>query len=151
VRLLDRALGHSAAVLYRDLGVDLRDAPGAGAAGGLGAGLMAFLGARMRSGVEVVIDAVGLRARLAGADLAVTGEGRFDEQSLRGKAPAGVIDAARDFGVEVLVVCGAALVHPDGLAVASLVEHVGVERALSDTRRALEELVLELAAARADT
>src|SRR3989442_1230032 len=94
VALLDTALRHFAAVVYRDLGIDLRTVPGAGAAGGLGGGLMAFLGARLRPGVEVVMEAVHLRERLERTDLVVTGEGRFDEQSLHGKAPAGVLRAA---------------------------------------------------------
>ena len=151
VLLLDRALGHFAAVLHRDLGVDLRHVPGAGAAGGLGAGLIVFLGARLRPGVEVVIEALGLRERIAQTDLVITGEGRFDEQSLRGKAPAGVISAARDVGIETLVVCGATEIHPEDLRVFSLAERFGSERALGDARRALEDLALELASARADT
>ncbi len=70
--------------------------PGAGAAGGLGAGLVAFLGAELRSGVQTVMDAVRLRERMAGADLAITAEGRLDGQSAFGKATAGVIGAARE-------------------------------------------------------
>src|SRR5207253_4479830 len=96
VALLDRALGHFAAVVYRDLGEDVRNLPGAGAAGGLGAGLIAFLGARLRPGVDVVMESVGLRERLEGADLVVTGEGAFDVQSLHGKVPAGVLRAAAE-------------------------------------------------------
>src|SRR5439155_24275785 len=75
VAVLDRALGHFAAVTHRDLGVDVRAMPGAGAAGGLGAGLIAFLGAHLRPGFDVVKEAVGLEERLDGADLVITGEG----------------------------------------------------------------------------
>jgi glycerate 2-kinase len=148
VFLLDRALRHYAAVLHRDLGIDVRDQAGAGAAGGLGAGLIAFLGARLRPGVEVVMEAVGLRSRIELADLVVTGEGRFDAQSLRGKTAAGVLAAAGEAGVPVAVVCGQAEegVGPEGVAVASLTGRFGVERAMEDTRRALEELTAELAA-----
>jgi glycerate kinase len=145
VLLLDRALAHYAVVVRRDLGIDVRDLPGAGAAGGLGAGLVAFLGAKLRPGVEVVMEAVGLREKLDGADLAITGEGTLDEQSLNGKAPAGVIRAAREVGAPVVVVCGRAEMHPDEVVVASLVERFGAERALGDTRRALEDLSEELA------
>ncbi|HYZ10708.1 MAG TPA: glycerate kinase, partial [Actinomycetota bacterium] len=81
VRLLDESLGHLAAVIHRDLGLDVRDVPGAGAAGGLGAGLVAFLGARLRPGFEVVAAALDLDRRLDGADVAVTGEGSYDAQS----------------------------------------------------------------------
>lgn len=145
VALLDRALAHYAAVVHRDLALDLRDTPGAGAAGGLGAGLMAFVGARLRPGVEVVMEAVRLRQRMAAADLVVTGEGKLDEQSLRGKTPAGVMGAARELGVPVVVVCGQAEIRPPGVLVASLVERFGLERAMEGTRRALEDLVAEIA------
>jgi glycerate kinase len=106
VRLLDDALGHFAAVVFRDLGIDVREVPGAGAAGGLGAGLVAFLGARLRPGFEVVAHALGLEGRLDGADVAVTGEGRYDTQTESGKAPAGVLRLARQTGCRTVLVAG---------------------------------------------
>jgi glycerate 2-kinase len=106
VRLLDDALGHFAAVVYRDLGIDVRDVPGAGAAGGLGAGLVACLGARLRPGFEVVAEALALERRLEDADVAVTGEGRYDGQSESGKAPAGVLRLARQAGCRTVLVAG---------------------------------------------
>jgi glycerate kinase len=106
VRLLDGALGHFAAVVFRDLGIDVREVPGAGAAGGLGAGLVAFLGARLRPGFEVVADALGLEGRLDDADVAVTGEGRYDTQTESGKAPAGVLRLARQAGCRTVLVAG---------------------------------------------
>ncbi len=145
VLLLDRALGHLAAVVHRDVGIDLRDAPGAGAAGGLGFGLMAFCGARMRPGVEVVMEAVGFDDRLSRADLVITGEGKLDEQSLRGKTPAGILRAAKEAGVPAAIVCGRAEIEVPGVPVASLVATVGEERAIGDTRRALEDVAQELA------
>ncbi|HEX9123256.1 MAG TPA: glycerate kinase [Actinomycetota bacterium] len=145
VLVLDRALGHLAAVMYRDLGVDVRELPGAGAAGGLGAGLVAFLGARLRPGVELVMDAVGLVRRLEHADLVVTGEGSLDEQSLRGKVPAGVLRLARELGVPPVILCGRALVRPEGVRVETLVDRFGTERAMQDARRALEDLAAEVA------
>jgi glycerate kinase len=149
VALLDRALRHFAAVVHRDLGIDLRDTPGAGAAGGLGAGLIAFLGARLRPGVDVVMDAVRLRERLRGADLVITGEGRFDGQSLRGKAPAGVLRAADEFGVPALVLCGErqAGVEMHGVIVASLAERFGRGAALERPRALLADLAAEAIAA----
>jgi len=144
VLLLDRALAHLAAVVHRDLGIDVRSLPGAGAAGGLGAGLVAFAGARLRPGVELVMDAVRFAERLARADVAITGEGKLDAQSLRGKVPAGVIRAAREAGKPVVVLCGRAEVAPEGAEVASLVERFGEERAMTDARRALEDLAAEL-------
>ncbi|MGH2692108.1 MAG: glycerate kinase, partial [Actinomycetota bacterium] len=94
VAILDEALRHMAAVIQRDLGLDVRETPGAGAAGGLGAGLIAFLGARVRHGFDVVAEALGLAERLESADVVVTGEGRFDAQTEQGKAPAGVLRMA---------------------------------------------------------
>lgn len=146
VLLLDRALGHYAAVVNRDLGVDVRAAAGAGAAGGLGAGLIAFTGARLRAGIDVVMEAVGLRSRLERADLVITGEGQFDEQSLRGKTVAGVVGAAEDERVGVMVLCGRAEIRPAGLRVASLVERFGEREALEETRLCLESLAQEVAA-----
>ncbi|GIU99560.1 MAG: hypothetical protein KatS3mg014_1176 [Actinomycetota bacterium] len=143
--LLDRALGHLAAVIHRDLGIDVRNLPGAGAAGGLGAGLVAFLGARLRPGVQLVTEAVGLPARIERADLVITGEGTFDATSMRGKVPAGVLGLARAAGVRALVLCGRAEIEVGDVAVRSLVELVGEERALGDTRLALEELAADAA------
>jgi glycerate kinase len=146
VLVLDRALGHLAAVIHRDLGIDVRGIPSAGAAGGLGAGLVAFLGARLRPGIRLVMDAVGLAARVEAADLVVTGEGAFDASSLAGKVPAGVLEMARAAGVPALVVCGRAEVRPADTQVHSLVDLVGPERAVGDARRALEELAADVAA-----
>jgi glycerate 2-kinase len=142
---LDHALGHLAAVAYRDLGLDLQHEPGAGAAGGLGFGLLAFCGASLRSGVEVVMEAAGFDDELQGADLAVTGEGAFDEQSLHGKVPAGVMRAAELRRIPVAIVCGSARIHPEGVFVRSLVDRVGPERALEDARRSVELVAEELA------
>jgi glycerate 2-kinase len=145
VALLDRALRHFAAVVHRDLGLDIRDTPGAGAAGGLGGGLIAFLGAKLRPGVEVVMEAVRLRDRLGGADLVVTGEGAFDAQSLHGKAPAGVLREASGLGVRAIVLCGRAEVVAEGAQVFSLVERFGEEDAMTRGRELLTELASEVA------
>lgn len=106
VRCLDENLAHFADVIARDIGKDVRDIPGAGAAGGLGAGLVAFCHATTRPGVEIVIDAVHLRERLAGADLVITGEGRLDRQSMMGKLIAGVGRAGQLAGVPVVALVG---------------------------------------------
>jgi glycerate 2-kinase len=143
--LLDRALGHFAAIAHRDLGIDLRSVPGAGAAGGLGAGLIAFLGARLRPGIEVVMEAVAFREQVRRADLIITGEGRVDEQSFRGKTIAGVLEVALEEDVPAAVVCGAAAARLDGFPVRSLVDRFGLEAALTQTRLKLEQLVEELA------
>jgi glycerate kinase len=107
VESLDRALSRWADVVAAETGDDLRDVPGAGAAGGIGFAAVAVLGARLRPGADVVQELTGLDAALAGADLVVTGEGSLDEQTtLHGKAPAGVAAAARRAGVPVVAVAG---------------------------------------------
>jgi glycerate kinase len=108
---------------------------------------MAFLGARIRPGFDVVSDAVGLPARVGAADLAITGEGSLDEQSLRGKVPAGVLRLARELSVPALVLCGVATpgVPLDGVPVVSLAERFGLDAAVGDARRCLERLSQELA------
>ncbi len=103
---LDAALAQYAAVLRRDLGRDVADLPGAGAAGGMGAGLMAFLNARMRSGIDLVLDAARFEEQAAGADWLLTGEGRIDAQTLAGKTISGVLRRCRPFGLPVLAFGG---------------------------------------------
>jgi glycerate 2-kinase len=106
VATLDANLHRLAEVIRRDLGKDVEQVPGAGAAGGLGAGLLAFLGATLRRGVEIVVDAVGLTERCAGAALCLTGEGGTDFQTVRGKTPMGVARAAKTHGVPVICLSG---------------------------------------------
>ncbi|AXA53163.1 glycerate kinase [Pseudomonas thivervalensis] len=106
VQALDRALGHFAEQCARVLTQDVRDEPGSGAAGGLGFAAKAFLGAQFRTGVDVVAQLTGLAEAVSGADLVITGEGRFDAQTLRGKTPFGVARIARQHGVPVVVIAG---------------------------------------------
>jgi len=106
VALLEAALTRYALVLHRELGIDVSSVPGAGAAGGTGAGALAFLSARISSGIDLVLDVVRFAEALQGADLVVTGEGSFDAQSLHGKAPVGVAQAAACAGVPVLALVG---------------------------------------------
>jgi glycerate kinase len=106
VELLDRNLAHYAALIWRDLGIDVAGRPGAGAAGGMGAGLMAFTGATLKRGVELVVAATRLEEHMQGADLAITGEGRVDFQTAFGKTPSGVAAAAKKYGVPVIAIGG---------------------------------------------
>jgi glycerate kinase len=106
VRELDAALARYADVVEKWVSRKVRDVPGAGAAGGLGAGLLAFLDARLVSGAELVLDAVGFDRRLEGASLVITGEGRIDGQSVYGKLTQAVTKAARARGVPVIAVAG---------------------------------------------
>ncbi len=106
VKQLDAALAHYADVIQKDLGVDFRDVPGAGAAGGLGMGLMVFLKAKLIPGIDVVIKATNFVAALKGADLVFTAEGRIDRQSAMGKVPTGVALKAKEFGIPVIALAG---------------------------------------------
>ena len=106
VEQLDQALGHFADHCAEVLPRDVRDEPGSGAAGGLGFAAKAFLGAQFCPGVEVVAELVGLEHAVRGADLVITGEGRFDAQTLRGKTPFGVARIAQRHGVPVIVIAG---------------------------------------------
>ncbi|MCU0449379.1 MAG: glycerate kinase [Bernardetiaceae bacterium] len=106
VEVLDAALAHYATVLAKQLGRAVAQVPGAGAAGGTGAGLMAFLGAQLRPGFALVADAVGLAAQIAQADWVVTGEGKIDEQTRFGKVPFGVAQLAAVYQKPVLAFAG---------------------------------------------
>ncbi|MDB5036397.1 MAG: glycerate kinase [Chlorobi bacterium] len=106
VDLLEEGSARFAEVAARDLGRSVADIPGAGAAGGLGAGLAAFLGAELRGGGAAVLDALRFNERLAGIDLVITGEGRVDRKTLLGKGVGLVIERSRAAGVPVLVIAG---------------------------------------------
>ncbi|MGA2547351.1 MAG: glycerate kinase [Rectinemataceae bacterium] len=106
VRELDSGLARLAAVVRRDLGIEMESLPGAGAAGGLGGGLVAFTGARLKSGIEAILDLIRFDEYLEGADLVVTGEGAIDGQTRFGKVPVGVASRARNRGVPVVALVG---------------------------------------------
>jgi glycerate 2-kinase len=106
MEMLELALARLADIVARHLGVDARDAPGNGAAGGLGFGLVAFCGAAIRAGFEVVAQHIGLEEAVRAADIVITGEGRLDSQTLHGKAPAGIARLARRYGKRCYGVVG---------------------------------------------
>lgn len=106
VKELDEGLEHMAGVILRDLGMDVARMAGAGAAGAMGAGVVAFLGGELRPGIEAVLDTVGCDTLLEGADVVFTGEGRIDSQSLHGKVISGVAQRAKAHGVPVVAVVG---------------------------------------------
>lgn len=108
VQVLDGNLRHLEEIIHHDLGLDLLHLPGGGAAGGMGAGSVAFWGGRLQMGIETVLDAVGFETLAADADLILTGEGRLDSQSLRGKVVLGVARRAKRLGVPVAALVGAA-------------------------------------------
>jgi glycerate kinase len=144
--LLDQALAHLAGVIRSDLGMDVTEMPRGGAAGGLGAGLAAFLGAKLEPGAELVCRALGLEARLHGADLVIVGEGRLDAQTAFDKAPAVVARHAAARGIPVLAVAGSlgpgheALRQHGITHMAAVVSaNVTLEHAMSDAARLLAE------------
>jgi glycerate kinase len=120
VELLDDGLRRWADVVTTAMGTDWSQAPGAGAAGGVGFAALAVLGARMRPGIELVLELTGFASRLAGADLVITGEGSLDAQSLTGKAPVGVARAAARLGVPVVAVAGRSTLTAEELAAAGI-------------------------------
>ncbi|MGE5422750.1 MAG: glycerate kinase [Ignavibacteriales bacterium] len=104
--LLDQALEHLATVIERDLGLSVKDLPGSGAGGGLGAGLMAFAGGHLQKGIDLVLKTVNFEDKLKGADLVITGEGEINAQSLHGKVPIGVAQISKKLGIPVLAIVG---------------------------------------------
>ena len=158
VKELDAALAHFADVVEDAIGRRLRDEQGAGAAGGLGFGLMAFCGAQVQPGVELALDALGADAVLDGASLVLTAEGRLDPQTLAGKVPVGVARRARPHGIPVVAVGGAVapmerselqrFADEGVVAVCSSVESAASEEELIDadgTRERLERAAERIA------
>ncbi|MBM7653871.1 glycerate kinase [Neobacillus cucumis] len=106
ITVLDQNLAHFAEVTKKQLGQDIAHMDGAGAAGGLGAGLMAFLNAQLKKGIDLVIEYTGLEERIKGADYVFTGEGSIDGQTLFGKTPYGVANIAKKYSVPVIAFTG---------------------------------------------
>ena len=111
IKKLDESLAYFAEIIKRDLNKDVKDMPGAGAAGGLGASLMAFLDAELRPGIEIIIEIVKLEQAIKDADLVITGEGKIDGQTIYGKAPIGVAKIAKKYNIPVIAV--AAIIGED--------------------------------------
>jgi glycerate kinase len=134
VAALEAGLGNLAERIRAELGIEVATLSGAGAAGGLAAGAVAFLGGRLRPGIEWVLDQVGFDDAVRGADLIVTGEGRFDSQSLAGKVVAGVAQRARAFGVPVVVLAGRVALNESEWAGAGIFAALAVLRGPGDVR-----------------
>jgi len=150
VKLLVRRLERLAQVYLEEHGVDVRELPGSGAAGGLAGGLVTA-GARLEPGFEVVGEALGLFEAIDGADLVVTGEGFVDAGSFDGKVVGGVVEACRSAGVPVLVVAGEVFDGIDeSLDVVDLSARFGRERAMSDVLGCVEAVVAERLAMHVD-
>jgi glycerate kinase len=146
IRRLDAGLRLFAEVIRGKLGKDVLDAPGSGAAGGLGAGLMVFAGGRLTAGIDAILDIVRFEEILSGADLVITGEGRLDAQTAYGKVPVGVARRVKPHAVPVVAVAGdigqgARAVYDMGIrAVVSTVDRaMPLAEALAESTRALED------------
>jgi glycerate kinase len=145
VEALEAALVRYAAVVRRSLGADIATLPGGGAAGGLAAGLVAFLDARIVSGFDVVAEATGLEARLAAADLIVTGEGSFDSQSLQGKTTGRLRDLAARHGKRCVIFAGRASAAAEEVRTLASLEPDPV-RSMTNAASLLQTLAREWAA-----
>jgi len=139
VALLERALTHWADTVAAGTGADLRNAAGAGAAGGVGFAAIALLDAGLRPGTELVFELVGFHRQLTGAALVITGEGSLDEQTLHGKAPIGVALAAQAAGIPVVAVCGRMTLTPEQLRQAGIVAAYRLTDLDPDVRRCIAE------------
>ena len=153
VAVLDQALRHWAAVVATTTGRDDADVPGAGAAGGVAFAAMAILGATLRPGIELILELIGFTDRVQGCALVVTGEGSLDEQTLRGKEPAGVAAAARAAGIPVVAVAGRCLLEPAALREAGIQRAYALSdlepdpaRSMADAGPLLEQVARRIAA-----
>lgn len=153
VTQLDAALRHYGTLLEQATGREVINAPGAGAAGGMGAALLGMLNARLRPGIEIVIETLQLEEALRDADLVITGEGRLDSQSIHGKTPIGVARVAKRFGLPVIGIAGSLskdyqVVHQHGIdaAFSVLDRVVSLEEALAEAADNLEVTARNVAA-----
>jgi glycerate kinase len=153
VELLDANLAHYASIMKNQLGVDVIDLPGAGAAGGLGAALVGLLNAELRPGINIVMDAVNLDEIVSDADLVITGEGRIDSQTIHGKTPIGVARTAKKHKLPVIGIAGClasdcGVVHEHGIdAVFAVVNRsVDLPTALAEAAENIELTARNVAA-----
>ena len=152
IETLDGHLAHFDRVLMQTLGKSFNDIPGAGAAGGLGAGLMAFLNAELRLGIDIMIDAVNLKERVKGAAVVFTGEGQLDFQTVFGKTPVGVAKVAKAHDIPVIAIAGgiaegAEAVYDAGIdAMLGIVqEPMSLENAVTDASRLIADIAEQAA------
>jgi glycerate 2-kinase len=131
VKMLNANLGSLAKVMEKKTGKDMSEVPGAGAAGGLGFGLMAFTGGVLEKGIDLVLDSVGFDESLEGAELVITGEGRIDGQSVRGKVPVGIAARAKKKNLPVLVIAG-----DIGPGISNLYDY-GIDAVMSTVNKAM--------------
>lgn len=106
IKILDENLLHISVIIYKNLGLDINNMSGAGAAGGLGGGTVAFLNAEIKKGIDLVLDTINFDNIIKDADLIITGEGKLDSQSIQGKTPYGILKRAEKYNIPVIALCG---------------------------------------------
>ncbi|MCL2549216.1 MAG: glycerate kinase [Symbiobacteriaceae bacterium] len=136
VAFLDKQLRAASEVIYHDLGIDIADLPGAGAAGGMGGGMVAFLGAKLQMGIETILDMVSFAEIAKDADLILTGEGKLDQQSLRGKVVVGVGRRAKALGVPVIAIVGDIADGMEAIYVEGITAVMSINRIATSLERA---------------
>ena len=151
VKKLDKGLRNFARIIKEKYGTEISYLPGAGAAGGLGAGAVVFLNARLRPGIELVMDITEFEKQLESIDLIITGEGKIDEQTFRGKVINGVTKLAGKYNIPLLAVCGELMLNQKKLenhgikSVQSLVSYLGsVEKAMNNAKKGITEITKTL-------
>lgn len=144
---LDCNLAHYADIVQRDMGIDIRNVPGAGAAGGLGGGMIAFCNGKLTRGIELVLDGIDIDSMLQCVDVVITGEGRLDHQTAHGKAPAGVATRAAKWGKPVFAIGGSIGEGADSLydcgvdgILSAVAAPMSLEQAMRDAGKNLEEV-----------
>lgn len=139
VKILDRNLTHYADLVHKHLGKDITYTAGAGAAGGLGAGLLAFLNAELKKGIDLVIEYTGLEELIKGADYVFTGEGSIDGQTLFGKTPYGVAAIAKKYSVPVIAFAGRIGEGTEALFDNGFNAIIGINKGVTSLEEALEK------------
>ena len=141
---LDKGLRNIAEVLKLQNYPDIADLEGAGAAGGMGGGAVAFLDAKMVSGINFFMELTDLEAKIQGADLVITGEGKLDDQTLKGKVVSGVAALANQHNVPVVVICGANTLQGDELGLKSIYSVMDISQSVEEAMRDAKEKVTDL-------
>lgn len=148
VAQLDTYMSNYAKLIKKDIQIDVKDIPGAGAAGGLGAAFIAFFNGKLRSGIEIVTEVTNLASHIKDADLVITGEGKMDDQTIYGKTPVGVAKIAKKYDVPVIAITGAnkvttSEIYDTGIiAIFSIVnEPMSLEAAMKNSKKLTEQTV----------
>lgn len=146
IKVLDKNLSHYADIVKRDIGKDIKNIPGSGAAGGLGGGLMTFCDASLLKGIKVVLDVINIEDRIKETNVVITGEGSINEQTIHGKVPVGVALRAKAYGKPVFVIAGfidkgAELVYEYGVdsVMSSMVGPMTLNEAIKESPKLIEE------------